>query len=67
MQLLAHSILHLGLNTVIAGNFRGSKYSWLDQQYLAICGFLFSWLLLALQVKVGKVASFMGKISVVQC
>ncbi len=42
------------------GNFRGSKYlvsSWL----------IFSWLLLALQVKVGKVASFVGKIFVLQC
>ncbi len=28
---------------------------------------LFSWLLLALQVKVGKVASFVGKIFVLQC
>ncbi len=47
----------------IASNFRGSIIfvvqpcsSW----------FLFSWLLLALQVKVGKVASFVGKIFVVQ-
>ncbi len=35
----------------IAGNFRGTKYSWLE---------------LALQVKVGKVASFVGEIFVVR-
>ncbi len=29
--------------------------------------FIYSWMLLALQVKVGKVASFVGKIFVVQC
>ncbi len=29
--------------------------------------FYYSWLLLALQVKVGKVASFLGKIFVLQC
>ncbi len=39
------------------------------QQYLHVVSsrILFSWLLLALQVKVGKVASFVGKIFVVQC
>ena len=34
------------------------------EQYLVISWILFSWLLLALQVKVGKVASFVGKIFV---
>ncbi len=29
--------------------------------------FIYSWLLLAQQVKVGKVASFVGKIFVLQC
>ncbi len=37
------------------------------QQYLVSLWFIYSWLLLALQVKVGKVASFVGKIFVVQC
>ncbi len=36
------------------------------EQYLVISWILFSWLLLALQVKVGKVASFVGKIFVVR-
>ncbi len=48
----------------IAGNFRGTKYSWLSSIYIVISWILFSWLLLALQVKVGKVASFVGKIFV---
>ncbi len=38
----------------IAGNFRGSKYSWFSN--IGQSWFIFSWLLLALQVKVGKVA-----------
>ncbi len=42
----------------IAGNFRGSAIS---SQFVV----LFSWFLLGLQVKVGKVASFVGKIFVV--
>ncbi len=36
------------------------------EQYLVILWIIFSWLLLALQVKVGKVASFVGKIFVVR-
>ncbi len=36
------------------------------EQYLVISWIIFSWLLLALQVKVGKVASFGGKIFVVR-
>ncbi len=44
---------------VLGQNIRGSAIS---SQFV-----LFSWLLLALQVKVGKVASFVGKIFVVQC
>ena len=36
------------------------------QQYLDISWVIFSWLELALQVKVGKVASFVGKIFVVR-
>ncbi len=32
------------------------------QQYLVSLWFIYSWLLLALQVKVGKVTSFVGKI-----
>ncbi len=36
------------------------------EQYLVISWIIFSWLLLALQVKVGKVASFVGKIFVVR-
>ncbi len=39
------------------GNFWGAKYSWLSN-------FSHAWLPLALQVKVGKVASFVGKIFV---
>ncbi len=35
------------------------------EQYLVILWIIFSWLLLALQVKVDKVASFVGKIFVV--
>ncbi len=34
------------------------------EQYLVISWIIFSWLLLAMQVKVGKVASFVGKIFV---
>ncbi len=48
------------------GNFRGSKHSWLVEQYLVSSWILFSWLLLALQVKVVKVASFVGKIFVLR-
>ncbi len=44
----------------IAGNFRGSKYSWFSS-------IVSLWLLLALQVKVGKVASFVGKMFAVKC
>ncbi len=36
------------------------------EQYLVTSWIIFSWLLLALQVKVGKVASFVGKIFVVR-
>ena len=36
------------------------------EQYLVISWIIFSWLLLALQVNVGKVASFVGKIFVVR-
>ena len=58
-------IIYNGLNNAciccsgvpyIAGNFRGTNYSWV----------IFSWLELALQVKVSKVASFVGKIFVVR-
>ncbi len=35
------------------------------EEYLVSLWFIYSWLLLALQVKVGKVASFVGKI--LQC
>ncbi len=37
------------------------------EQYLVSSWVVFSWLLLALQVKVVKVASFVGKIFVLQC
>ena len=37
------------------------------QEYLVSLWFIYSWLLLALQVKVGKVALFVGKIFVLQC
>ncbi len=36
------------------------------EQYLVISWIIFSWLLLVLQVKVGKVASLVGKIFVVR-
>ncbi len=45
-----------------------SKYSWgsaIFSQFVVY--YNYSWLLLALQVKVGKVASFVGKIFVLQC
>ncbi len=48
----------------IAGNFRGSKNSWFSN--IVGSWFIYFWLLLALQVKVGKVASFVGKIFFVQ-
>ncbi len=41
--------------------FGGQKYLW------TIRGYYFSWLLLALQVKVVKIASFVGIIFVLQC
>ncbi len=50
----------------IAGNFRGTKYSWFSNIETLISWVIFSWLELALQVKVGKVASFVGKIFVVR-
>ena len=48
-------------------NFRGDKI-FVVEQYLVIdfSWILFSWLELALQVKVGKVSSFVGKIFVVR-
>ncbi len=49
----------------IAGNFRESKYWWFSKSSQFVV--LFLWLLLALKVKVGKVASFVGNIFVVQC
>ena len=36
------------------------------EQYLVILWIIFLWLLLAMQVKVGKVASFVGKMFVVR-
>ncbi len=42
------------------------KYSWFSNIETFRAWVLFSWLLLALQVKVGKVASFVGKIFVVR-
>ncbi len=52
----------------IAGNFRGTKYLWFirGSAILIHCVGNISWLELALQVKVGKVASFVGKIFVVR-
>ena len=47
-------------NYRIAGNFRGSKYSWFGQ-------FLVNVFMVSLQVKVVKVASFVVKIFVLQC
>ncbi len=47
----------------IAGDFWGTKCSWLSNNNLVISYIIFLWLLLALQVKVGKVASFVGKYS----
>ncbi len=52
--------------TCIAGNFRGSKYSWFSN-FSHFVFFILVLLLALQQVKVGKVASFVGKIFVVQC
>ncbi len=54
-------------NYRIAGNFRGSKYSRGSAIFRQFHVFIYSCLLLALQVKVGKVASFVGTIFVLQC
>ncbi len=52
--------------TVYSGEFSVVKI-FVVQQDLVSVWFIYSWLLLALQVKVGKVTSFVGKIFVFQC
>ena len=68
MCMIVHEMLKIELSifSTHANSHTVGDKIFVVEQYLVISWILFSWLLLALQVKVDKVASFMGKIFVVR-